>query len=242
MEATVEHTVPYQANIVVIGGESAADMQQITPIDSYILALTQKETPKILYISTASGDVPERIAQFQQKFSSAGYEVSSLALFRTPYPTAKQIDAQIAEADVIFVAGGNTRAMLAIWREFSIDQLLKSAMRHGTVLCGVSAGAICWFDLGHSDSGGGYSLIPGLGLITGVMCPHFGAESGREESFNTLLAEQSIFPAYAADDGVALHFRDGKLHDVIRTEVAEKGKTLISLSADDRPTAEQPTG
>lgn len=128
--------------------------------------------------------------------------------------------------------------MLAVWKEFSIDQQLKSAMRHGTILCGVSAGAICWFDLGHSDSGGGYSLIPGLGLLTGVMCPHFGSEEGREESFSALLAEQNILPAYAADDGVALHFRDGKLHKIIRTDAAEHGKTLISLSDSERPTAE----
>ncbi|CAM3542024.1 peptidase E [Rouxiella silvae] len=237
MEAIADTVVSNQANIVAIGGESDEDLQQITPIDSYILSLTHKDSPRILYISTASGDMPERIEQFEHKFTSAGYEVSSLALFRTPYPTSNQVDDLISKADVIFVAGGNTRAMLAIWREFSIDQLVKSAMRRGAVLCGVSAGAICWFDLGHSDSGGGYSLIPGLGLITGVMCPHFGAEAGREASFNALLAEQNILPAYAADDGVALHFRDGKLHKIIRTEAASEGKTRVSLSENTPPTA-----
>ncbi|WAT11064.1 peptidase E [Rouxiella badensis] len=238
MTVNAENTVPNQVHIVAIGGETAADMQQITAIDRYILSLSQKESPQILYISTASGDVPERIEQFEKKFASAGYLVESLSFFRTPYPTVKQIDEMIARAEVIFVAGGNTRAMLAVWKEFSIDQQLKSAMRHGTILCGVSAGAICWFDLGHSDSGGGYSLIPGLGLLTGVMCPHFGSEEGREESFSALLAEQNILPAYAADDGVALHFRDGKLHKIIRTDAAEHGKTLISLSDSERPTAE----
>ncbi len=238
MVANTENAVAIQANIVAIGGESQADTQQITPIDTYILSLTQKDDPQILYISTASGDVPERIEQFEKKFVSAGHKVQILSLFRTPYHTVKEIDELISQADVIFVAGGNTRAMLAVWREFSIDQQLKSAMRHGAVLCGVSSGAICWFDLGHSDSGGGYSLIPGLGLITGVMCPHFGSEEGREESFTNLQKEQSIFPAYAADDGVALHFRDGKLHDIIRTDSAKNGKSLVMLNDSDRPTAE----
>lgn len=238
MVANIENAVAIQANIVAIGGESQADTQQITPIDTYILSLTQKDDPQILYISTASGDVPERIEQFEKKFVSAGHKVQILSFFRTPYHTVKEIDELISQADVIFVAGGNTRAMLAVWREFSIDQQLKSAMRHGAVLCGVSSGAICWFDLGHSDSGGGYSLIPGLGLITGVMCPHFGSEEGREESFTNLQKEQSIFPAYAADDGVALHFRDGKLHDIIRTDSAKNGKSLVMLNDSDRPTAE----
>ncbi|EIC85435.1 peptidase E [Serratia sp. M24T3] len=238
MEANSENAVAIQANIVAIGGETEADLQQITPIDAYILSLTNKDDPQILYISTASGDVPERIEQFEKKFVSAGHKVQILSLFRAPYHTVKQIDELISQADVIFVAGGNTRAMLAVWREFSIDQQLKSAMRHGTVLCGVSAGAICWFDLGHSDSGGGYSLIPGMGLITGVMCPHFGSEEGREESFTNLQKEQSIFPAYAADDGVALHFRDGKLHGIITTDSAKDGKSLIMLNDSDRPTVE----
>ncbi|WP_045046542.1 peptidase E [Rouxiella chamberiensis] len=233
MEANSENTGIKQANIVAIGGETSADLQQITPIDSYILSLTQKEDPQILYISTASGDVPERIEQFERKFTSAGHKVSVLSLFRTPYHTVKEIDELISQADVIFVAGGNTRAMMAVWREFSIDQQLKSALRHGAVLCGSSAGAICWFDLGHSDSGGGYSLIPGLGLLTGVMCPHFGSEEGREESFVNLLKEQSIMQAYAADDGVALHFRDGRLHKIVRTDAAKDGKTLVSVNEGD---------
>lgn len=238
METNAENAVANQANIVAIGGETSADTQHITPIDDYILSLSNKDRPQILYISTASGDVPEKIEQFENKFVSAGHKVQILSLFRTPYHTVKEIDELIAQADVIFVAGGNTRAMLAVWREFSIDQQLKSALRHGTVLCGVSSGAICWFDLGHSDSGGGYSLIPGLGLITGVMCPHFGSEQGREESFSKLQKEQSIFPAYAADDGVALHFRDGKLYDIIRTDSAKNGKSLVLLNDTDQPTAE----
>ncbi len=235
METNAENTVAIRANIVAIGGESGADLQQITPIDHYILSLSQRASPQILYISTASGDAADRIDQFEQKFTAAGHKVQILSLFRTPYHTVKEIDELISQADVIFVAGGNTRAMLAVWREFSIDQQLKSALRHGTVLCGVSSGAICWFDLGHSDSGGGYSLIPGLGLITGVMCPHFGSEQGREESFSKLQQEQSIFPAYAADDGVALHFRDGKLEQIIRTDAAKNGKSLVLLNDSDRP-------
>ncbi|NMP28875.1 type 1 glutamine amidotransferase-like domain-containing protein [Rahnella sp. SAP-1] len=238
MEASTESVVAIQANIVAIGGETEADRQTLTAIDRYILSLSASDAPKILFLPTANGDSPERMQQFTHKFRSAGYQVDSLAFFHPPYSTAKQCEALISQANIIFVAGGNTRAMLAVWREFSVDKLLKTALRHGTVLCGVSAGAICWFDLGHSDSDGGFSLIPGLGLLTGVMCPHFGSEPGREASFTALLAEQNIFPAYAAEDGVALHFREGKLHNVVRTEAAQEGKTLISLSASHRPTAE----
>lgn len=142
-------------HIIVIGGESTEDMQRMTRIDKHIVALSGKTHPTVLYISTANGDDRIKISDFTAKYESAGCRVTTLAFFISPFPNANHVSSLFEQADIIYVPGGNTRAMLAIWREFAVVDHLKRAWENGKVLCGVSAGAICWFEHGHSDSGGG---------------------------------------------------------------------------------------
>jgi dipeptidase E len=208
-------------HIIVIGGESAEDMQRMTRIDEHIVASSGKAHPTVLYISTANGDDHVKIAAFTAKYESAGCNVRTLAFFIPPFPSPDHISSLIEQADIIYVAGGNTRAMLAIWREFGTVGLLKKAWENGKVLCGVSAGAICWFDYGHSDSGGAFALIAGLGFLPGALCPHFSSEAGRETSFVELVRLKGTQPAYAADDGVALHFKDGRYHETIHNDATK---------------------
>lgn len=208
-------------HIIVIGGESAEDMQRMTRIDEHIVASSGKAHPTVLYISTANGDDRVKIADFTAKYESAGCNVRTLAFFIPPFPSPDHISSLIEQADIIYVAGGNTRAMLAIWREFGTVDLLKKAWENGKVLCGVSAGAICWFDYGHSDSGGAFALIAGLGFLPGALCPHFSSEAGRETSFVELVRLKGTQPAYAADDGVALHFKDGRYHETIHNDATK---------------------
>lgn len=204
-------------NIIVIGGESDAELTRMTRIDEHIVASSGKALPNVLYISTANGDDRSKISDFTAKYESVGCNVATLAFFIPPFPGAGHISSLFEQADIIYVAGGNTRAMLAIWREFGVTSLLKEAWENGKVLCGVSAGAICWFDYGHSDSGGagGFALIDGLGLLPGALCPHFSSEAGREASFVELVRLEGILTAYAVDDGVALHFKNGSYHKTI---------------------------
>lgn len=205
-------------NIIVIGGESDAEMTRMTLIDKHIVASSGKARPNVLYISTANGDDRTKISNFIAKYQSAGCTVTTLTFFIAPFPGTDQVSSLIEQADIIYVAGGNTRAMLATWREFGVTGLLKAAWENGTVLCGVSAGAICWFDYGHSDSGGAFALVAGLGLLPGALCPHFRSEAGREASFVELVRLEGIQPAYAVDDGVALHFKNDQYHRLIRNE------------------------
>ncbi|WP_119739841.1 peptidase E [Pseudomonas sp. Larv2_ips] len=205
-------------NIIVIGGESDAELTRMTPIDKHIVASSGKARPNVLYISTANGDDRTKISNFIVKYQSAGCTVTTLTFFIAPFPSTDRVSSLIEQADIIYVAGGNTRAMLATWREFGVTGLLKAAWENGTVLCGVSAGAICWFDHGHSDSGGAFALIDGLGLLPGALCPHFSSEAGRKASFVELVCLQGIQPAYAVDDGVALHFKNDQYHRLIPSE------------------------
>lgn len=217
-------------NIIVIGGESTEEMKCMTPIDEYIRSLIGKVNPTTLYISTANGDDPVKIADFIGKYESAGCTVTPLTFFIPPFPHAEHISALIDQADIIYVAGGNTRAMLAIWREFGVISLLKEAWAKGKVLCGVSAGAICWFDYGHSDSGGAFALISGMGLLPGALCPHFNSEAGREASFVEFICHNGIHPAYAVDDGIALHFKNGQYHKTIHNDVLCSGYEVNAVS------------
>lgn len=215
-------------NIVVIGGESDDDVKCLTPIDDYIISLTGKIAPVVLYISTANGDDPLKISDFKSKYGGASCSVTTLAFFTPPFPNSQQISLLFEQADIIYVAGGNTRAMLAVWREFGVIDLLKEAGDQGKVLCGVSAGAICWFDFGHSDSGGTFALIHGLGLLRGALCPHFNSEEGRETSFVELICNQHINPAYAVDDGIALHFKNGKYHKTLHNDPSCSGYAVTA--------------
>ena len=217
-------------NIVVIGGESTEDMKCMTPIDEYIRSLTDKAHPTILYIPTANGDDPLKISDFIGKYESAGCVVTQLTFFTPPFPRAEHISSLIDQAEIIYVAGGNTRAMLAIWREFGVINLLKEAWAKGKILCGVSAGAICWFDYGHSDSGGAFALISGMGLISGALCPHFSSEAEREASFIEFIRLKGIQPAYAVDDNIALHFKNGKYHKSIRNNASCNGYAISMVS------------
>ncbi|PRA55684.1 MULTISPECIES: peptidase E [Pseudomonas] len=213
-------------NIIVIGGESDNDVKCMTPIDEYIISLTGKKAPVVLYIPTANGDDPLKISDFKSKYAGAGCKVTALALFTPPFPHAQKISSMFEKADVIYVAGGNTRAMLAVWREFGVIALLKEARDQGKILSGVSAGAICWFDFGHSDSGGAFALVHGLGLLRGALCPHFNSEEGRETSFVELICNHQINPAYAVDDGIALHFKNGSYHKTLRNNATCSGYAI----------------
>lgn len=216
-------------NIIVIGGETDAELTRMTRIDKHIIASSGKARPNVLYISTANGDDRTKISNFIAKYQSAGCTVTTLTFFISPFPSPSHITSLFEQADIVYVAGGNTRAMLAIWREFGVARLLKEAWSKGKVLCGVSAGAICWFDYGHSDSGGVFALVECLGLLPGALCPHFSSEAGREASFIELVRLQGIQPAYAVDDGVAVHFKNDQCNRLIRN-VAHSGAYKVSAS------------
>ena len=190
-----------------------------TALDDFVLSLARRQPARICFIPTASADSATYIAKFYRAFVGRA-KPTDLTLYdppafpRQPARTA-DLAAFIAEQDVFYVGGGSTANMLAIWRTHGVDKLLRDAWRAGAVMSGISAGMICWFEAGLTDSFGGLEpLHDGLGLLSGSACPHFDGEAERRPRLHELV--RNGFPGgYAADDGAALHFTGDALTDVV---------------------------
>jgi peptidase E len=118
--------------------------------------------------------------------------------------------------DVVYVGGGNTANLLAVWRAHGVDRVLREAYDHGTLLCGISAGANCWAEASHTDSFGPLRTLPdGLGLLAGSVCPHYDSEPGRRPSYQAAVAEGTLAAGWALEDGVGAVFTDGQLTEAV---------------------------
>lgn len=191
--------------IIAIGGITGPQDFALYP---YILAQARRPRPRVAFLPTASGDSDAFIVRFYQQFTHLPCEPSHLPLFgRTP-----DLAKYVAEQDVILASGGNTKSMLAVWKEWGLDVLLRQAWEAGTVLTGFSAGAICWFAEGLADSWADrLAPLPGLGLIAGSCCPHYDGEPQRRPVFQQLVASGAMQPGIGIDDGAALHLRDAQI-------------------------------
>jgi dipeptidase E len=192
--------------IVPIGGGKFSD-----GLARFLVELTARERPRVLYIGTAMAENPAAALGMYDRFGELG-EVSRLEFF--PWPP-EDLRERVVGADLIFVGGGNTANMLAIWRVHGVDELLREALASGVVLSGSSAGGICWWERGVTDSfGPQLAPMDCLGFLPGGFCPHYDDEENRRPVFHGLLRDG--FPGgYAADAGVGLVFVDGELRDVV---------------------------
>ena len=205
-------------HIVAIGGGGFGRPGGYFRIEDYVLRLTGKPRPKVCFLATASGDSPDYLLKYYSAFAAGRAEASHLPLFGAPRTDLREF---LLAQDAIYVGGGNTANMLAVWRVHKIDQFLREAYVRGVILAGWSAGMICWFEAGVTDSFGPLApLRDGLGFLAGSACPHFDGEAQRRPTYHRLVEEG--FPAgVAADDNAALHFLDEKLHRcVAATETA----------------------
>jgi peptidase E len=164
--------------IVAIGGggflmEDTRGLQE-----NYLKSLCAVPHPKVLYLGTAAGDSERAQLKFYRLFTDFGCRPSTLVFF--PFDMKRDYAAAALEADLIYVGGGNTVAMLAVWREFGLDRVLRQAYDKGTVLAGISAGANCWFDHYITDSIPGGGTRDGLGFLGGTFCPHLDSEAWRQ--------------------------------------------------------------
>jgi dipeptidase E len=184
-------------------------------IDEEIIRLTGKKNPRALLLPTASGDHPGYLETFERYYGKIlGCEVDALYL-KKKSPSPEQIREKILGSDIIYVGGGNTLKMMKLWRKLGVDKVLKEAFKEGKVLCGVSAGAICWFNYGQSDSWKSvnpknpYIRVVGLGLISGLHAPHFTREPERHSNLKSIMKRTSGV-AIALEDCAALEVVDGK--------------------------------
>ena len=193
--------------IIAIGGGGFGRNPKHNKIEKYILSQTEKRNPKIVFIPTASAEDESYIVNFYSCFSNLNCVPSHITFFkRTP-----KLDSLINQADIIYVGGGNTKSMLAVWREWKFDRLLRKAYQNGKILCGVSAGAICWFEQGITDSWlSNLNTLDCLGFIKGMACPHYQEEKNRRPSVRDLLLKGKALAGYAIDGGAAVHFKDGE--------------------------------
>jgi len=198
--------------IIAVGGGGFSLQTEEPLIENYFLQQVRKKNPSVCFVPTATGDSDAYIVRFYEAFERVACRPCHLALFRPPRNLAEFVLSQ----DIIFVGGGNTRNMLALWREWNLDKIIRKAWRQGTVLGGVSAGSICWFEEGVTDSlPEKLTPMKCLGILKGSNCPHYDSEPKRAPTYRRLIARQSISNGIAADDGVALHYIDRTLARVV---------------------------
>ena len=202
-----------KGQIIAIGGGGFGRNPNHRKIEKYILELTGKEKPNVVFFPTASAENQAYIIQFYKCFTKMSCEPSHVTFFqRTP-----RLDSIINKADVIYVGGGNTKSMLAVWKEWKLDKLILKAYNNGKILCGVSAGAICWFEQGITDSwASNLNVMDCLGFLPEMACPHYQEEKDRRPDVHKMLKQGKCGPGWAIDGGAAIHFKNGKYYKSIQ--------------------------
>lgn len=204
-----------QRHVLAIGGGGFS--AGATPgLDEYLLRLAGQDRPRVCYVPTASGDSKESLLLFYRTFHADRCRASDLTLM---HRTVDDVRAFLLGQDVIYVGGGNTANMLAVWRVHGVDAILREAWAAGIVVGGPSAGALCWFEGGVTDSFGPRlaALRDGMGLLPGTFCPHYHSEPERRPTYHRLVAE-GLPAGYAADDGVGLHFVGTDLAAIVSSQ------------------------
>ena len=192
--------------IIAIGGGGFGRNPGEGIIEKYIVSQSVEGNPSICFIPTATGDNEAYKVNFYSTFSKLNCSPSHLDFFkRTP-----NLEELVFSQDIIFVGGGNTKSMLAVWKDWGLVEILKEAYEAGTIMSGVSAGAICWFEYGITDSWEDeLKIINCLGFVSGSCCPHYDEEPERKPSLNKFLNDGAIEDCYAIEGGCALHIKDG---------------------------------
>jgi dipeptidase E len=202
--------------IVACGG-------QTRPLIGWLLGLTGKDDPSVCILGTATGDWS--IPGYYENFNAHRCRPSHLPLFGIPRPDWR---GHLLSRDLIFVGGGNTASMLAVWRAHGVDEVLRDAWERGIVLAGGSAGAICWFEAGVTDSfRAELDGLDCLGWLRGSCCPHYDGEEQRRPAYARLLAE-GFPPGIAIDDFAAVRFECTELAEVV---AAAEGATAYRVDA-----------
>ncbi|MCG3179930.1 MAG: hypothetical protein BIFFINMI_02280 [Phycisphaerae bacterium] len=210
-------------HILAFGGGGIWAEHNATPMREFLLGLTGKDRPRVCLLPTATGDEQRIIDAFYGCLTADLAATSHVPLFDRlagPADPCKHLLSQ----DLIWVGGGNTANMLAIWRVHGIDRALRRAWESGVVLAGGSAGAICWFHGGTTDSFGPLAAInDGLKFLRGSFCPHYDAEPGRRPLYRRLVASGRLPSGLAMDDGAAAHFVGTKLAEVVTWRPSARG-------------------
>ena len=193
--------------IIAIGGGGFGRVIKDLKIERYIKSQSSKTNPKICFIPTATGDDQGYIDNFYKAFNELGCETSHINFFKRTI----DLKSHILNQDIIYVGGGNTKSMLAVWKEWGLDLILEEAYQEGIIMSGVSAGAICWFKKGITDSWADHqATIDCLGFVEGICCPHYDEEPERIPYVKDILTNKKIDSCLAIEGYTALHLIDDK--------------------------------
>ena len=199
--------------IVAFGG-GGFSMEAGNPLlDDYVLSLTGKTRPRVCFLPSASGDADHYIVRFYREFAGARAEASHVSLFRR-HRAVLDVREHLLSQDVIYVGGGSLLSLLGVWRGHGVEKILHEAWGSGVVLCGLSAGALCWFTHALTAYYGPPERVDGMGFLPWGFTAHYDSEPERREEFHHQL-RLGMRPGFAADDGAALHFLGPSLHRVV---------------------------
>jgi len=213
--------------IVAFGG-GGFSMESGNPLlDDYVLGLTGAERPRVCFLPSASGDADHYIVRFYRAFGADRCEPGHISLFRREQGP-EDLRAHLLEQDLIYVGGGSVVSLLGVWRAHGLDTVLREAWEQGVVLCGLSAGSLCWFAEAVTGFHGAPKAVEGLGLLPFSNCVHYERDSKRRSAYHGFLRD-GMRPGYAAEDGAALHFVDTELSRVVASRPEARGYRLDAM-------------
>jgi dipeptidase E len=213
--------------IVAFGG-GGFSMESGNPLlDDYVLALCRKRRPRVCFVPSASGDADHYIVRFYRAFPADRCEASHVSLFRREQGT-EDLRHHLLSQDLIYVGGGSVVSLLGVWRAHGIDEILREAWRAGVVLCGLSAGSLCWFEEAVTGFHGAPRRVDGLGLLPYSNCVHYEPRSERRAAYHDFL-RAGMHSGYAAEDGAALHFVGTELSRVVASRPTARGYRLDAI-------------
>ena len=211
--------------IIPIGGGGFYRDPENLELEKYVIQQSGADNARVCFIPTASGEPDHYVASFYTAFLRLGCRPSVLTFFkRTP-----DLRAFLLDQDIIYVGGGNTKSLLAVWRDWGVTEILREAWESGVVLTGVSAGAICWFEQGLTDSfSAGLRPLDCLGFLPGSCCPHYDGEPQRRPSYHQFLAAGEISAGVAIEDWAGVHYKDAQIYKVVSSK---RGARAYSMRA-----------
>jgi peptidase E len=221
-----------EERLIFAMGGGGFTMEPTNPLlDDFVLSLADARVPRILFLPTASGDTTAQINAFRERFASRPCVPQHLSLFHLR--DLRRPLAEVAlEQDIIYVGGGSMRNLLALWHAHGLDRLLLEAWRRGTVLAGLSAGAMCWFQAGVTRSSGPPEPIAGLGLLEGSLSVHADGEPERLPVWLAQLRDGTIPGGWAVDDGVGMLFRGLALERVVSSRPGAGAQRVDAIAGE----------
>ena len=189
----------------------------------YIIGLTNKENPKVCFVPTATGDSIVSISNWYTGCEDVPLRPFVLKTYISSYDTKRSFEDTVMGMDAILVGGGNTLNMMAVWKVQGIDLVLRKAYDSGVLMWGGSAGSLCWFQSGTSDSRPiKLSKVECLGWLKGSHCPHYDAEASRRPLYHELISSGELPPGYACDNNAGIYFENEKMVKAVSVTAKNK--------------------